>query len=401
MGARSSGRRRVAAIGLTAGCALAAAAPAGSQPVRGDPEVRVATTGNSSELVKTLPITRRPGTAKRVVMSMGPHSLGDLLLGDRVRITAEFQVTGNCGHPDPRCVGPIYHFSPKLRGRLILADDDRDTGGPDTLALAPSKRQGCSQRRPDYEHHCVLVFTRAGFAVDDPAQLPCAPDSCFVNFVADAHHPRARRGDLLMVGGLRPDGTIPQDRGRINAVRYRGVTPRDYTTSSTAVPHRRRLPPDLSKRVVYSAPLDRLERGEQLAISATMRTDISRLRYAVRTSARLILADSPNATRQSPLVKRVAVGQGEIAENNGSNCTQDEGTCTTRKVGVLEIRRDAPQRLYVNLITVLGPKVRRAHGDDRVIVRRGGIRVVRFGPELNANVSPSPEGRGSRRSGTG
>jgi hypothetical protein len=382
MGAGSSGRRRTAVVGMAACCALAAASPAGSQPGRGDPEVRVATTGNGSELVQTLPITRRSGASERVVMSMGPQTLPDLQRGDRVRVTAEFQVTGNCGHPDPRCIGRVYHYTPELTGRLILAGEARATGGPGTIQIARTKHEECTQRRPDYEHHCVLVFTSAGFAVT-AAGLPCPLDACFVNFVAGASNPRARRGDVVAVGGLRPDGTIPQDRGRINAIRYRGMTPSDSRTSSVDVPNRRALPPDLKRRVVYSAPLGSLERGEQLAVSATMRTDISRLRYAVRTSARLILADSQLATRQSPLVKRVAVGEGEISENNGSNCTQDEGTCTTRKVGVLEIRRDAPRPLYVNLVTVLGPKVRRAHYDDRVIIRHGGIRVTRFAAEFN------------------
>jgi hypothetical protein len=381
MGAGSSGRLGVA-VGLVAGCALAVPGAAGSQPVRGDAEVRVATTGNGSELVRTLPITRRPGGAERVVMSMGPHTLPDLQPGDRVRVTAEFQVTGNCGHPDPRCHGRIYHYAPDVAGRLILAGDARATVGPGTLQIARPKHEECTQRRPDYEHHCVLVFTsRAGFEVGEG--LPCPLDGCFVNFVAGASDPHARRDDVLAVGGLRPDGTIPQDRGRINAVRYRDAGPEVGKLIRATQPHRRRLPPDLTKRVVYSAQLDRLERGEQLAVSATMRTDISRLRYAVRTSARVILADAPNATRQSPLVKRVAVGQGEISENNGSNCTQDEGTCTTRKVGVAAIRRDSPRPLYVNLVTVLGPKVRRAHGDDRVIIRRGGIRVTRFPAEVN------------------
>ena len=380
MGAGSSGRLGVAAVGLMAGCALAVPGAAVSQPV---PEVRVATTGNSSELVKTVPITRRPGAERRVVMSMGPRTLPDLQPGDRVRITAEFQVTGNCGHPDPRCHGRIYHYAPDVSGRLILAGDPRATGGPGTVQIARAKSEECTQRRPDYEHHCVIVFTsRAGFTVTTTG-LPCALDACFVNFVADASDPRARRGDVLAVGGLRPDGTIPQDRGRINAIRYRNAGPAVGRVIRSGQPHRRRLPPDLAKRVVYSARLDRLQRGEQLAVAATMRTDISHLRYAVRTSARVILADSPRATRQSPLVKRVAVGQGEISENNGSNCTQDEGTCTARKVGVAEIRRDSPRPLYVNLVTVLGPKVRKAHGDDRVIIRRGGIRVLRFPADVN------------------
>jgi hypothetical protein len=382
MGAGSSGRLGVVAVGLMAACALATSSAAVAQPVPGAPEVRVATTGNGSELVRTLPITRRPGIAERVVMSMGPHTLPDLQPGDRVRITAEFQVTGNCGHPDPRCHGRIYHYAPDLTGRLILAGDAHATAGPGTVQVARTKHEECTQRRPDYEHHCVIVFTsRAGFEVSEG--LPCPLDGCYVNFVAGASDPHARRDDVLAVGGLRPDGTIPQDRGRINAVRYRNAGPEAGRVIRAGQPRRRRLPPDLAKRVVYSAPLDRLVRDEQLAVSATMRTDISHLRYAVRTSARLILAESPNATRQSPLVKRVAVGQGEISENNGSNCTQDEGTCISRKVGVAEIRRDSPRPLYVNLVTVLGPKVHKAHGDDRVIIRRGGIRVTRFPAELN------------------
>ena len=36
-----------------------------------DPQVRVVTTGNRSERVKALPITRRPGAERRVVMSLG------------------------------------------------------------------------------------------------------------------------------------------------------------------------------------------------------------------------------------------------------------------------------------------------------------------------------------------
>jgi hypothetical protein len=380
---RGKQRARHAVIGLVAAAMLTAAPAARTQPPGDGPAVEVATTGNASERVKTLPITRKPGQEKRAVMSMGPHTLPDLAPGDRVRITAEFQVTGDCGHRDPRCIGRIYHYAPEITGRLILARDADATGGAGTRPIAGAKREECSQRRPDYEHHCVLVFTTsASFEVSQGA-LPCPLDACFVNFVADAHNDGARKDDVVAVGGLRPDGTIPQDRGRINAIRYRGATAGVGTVSTAETPRRPRLAPNLRKRVVYSAPLDRLRSGEQLAVSATMRTDITHLRFAVRTSARLILAGSPRATRQSEVVKRVAVDQGEISENNGSNCTQDEGICTTRKVGVLELRRDAPRRLYVNLITVLGPKVRKARPDDRVIIRRGGIAVTRFPPWVN------------------
>jgi hypothetical protein len=387
MGRRGRGKetRRIVAIALASIAVPAVAAEARPQPADG-PLVRVATTGNGSERIKTLPVTREPGRAKRVVMSMSPRTLPDLERGDLVRVSAEFQVTGDCGHRNPRCIQRVYHYAPKISGRLILASRPDATGGPRTMPLAPVKREGCSQRRPDYEHHCVIAFTRAGFQVG--GGLPCARDACYVNFVAGASSPRARREDVVAVGGLRPDGSIPQDRGRINAIRYRGANPDGFQRVTAREPHRRRLPPNLERRVVYSAPLTALEDGEQIAVSATLRTDVSHLRYAVRTSARLILADSPRATRQSAFVKRVAVGQGEISENNGSNCTQDEGTCLARKVGVAELRRDAvrggrPARLYINLVTVLGPKVKKARPDDRVVIRRGGIGVTRFPSRVN------------------
>ena len=91
--------------------AIAAAAGAGAgEP----PQVRVATTANNSELVKTLPITRRAGAEKRVVMSMKPGPLPDLATGDRLRVTAELQVTNNCNFRSPRCVGPVYHYAPMI-----------------------------------------------------------------------------------------------------------------------------------------------------------------------------------------------------------------------------------------------------------------------------------------------
>jgi hypothetical protein len=40
--------------------------------------------------------------------------------------------------------------------------------------------------------------------------------------------------------------------------------------------------------------------------------------------------------------------------------------------------------LYVNLVTVVGPKAAKAKPKDRVVVRRrGGIEVTRFPPRVN------------------
>ncbi len=183
-----------------------------------------------------------------------------------------------------------------VHDREVRRDADLPRRGPGTMPIAPPEGDTCTQKRPDYEHHCVLVFTAAGFRVGDPGRLPCPLEACYINLVASADNPRARRGDLVTVGGLRPDGSIPQDRGRINVIRYRGATAGDFAVSSIVQPRKRRLPPDLRRRVAFSKRLVGLRDGEQLAVDAALRTDVSHLRYAVRTSARLILADSPRAT---------------------------------------------------------------------------------------------------------
>ncbi len=353
------------------------------------PVVDIATTGNDSELVKTLSITRRAGAEPRVVMSLAPRALPDLAVGDRLEITAEMQVTTNCGYRSPRCVGPIYHYDPRVAARLVLAGDAGATSGPGTLQLGRAEREVCTQGKPHREHHCVLVFRGTTIDLNNPGRLPCALDACYLNLVADAHQARAGRGDLIMVGGQRPDGKIPQDRGRINVVRYRGTRATEFTTLTATAPLRDRLRPDFRRRVVFSRRLDGLRDGEQLAVAAAISLDISHLRYALRDSTRLILAESPRDTRQSAFVKHHALLRGEISENNGSNCTQDERACTSRKVGVLEMRRDVVRGddsvpLYVNLVTVVGPKAAEAKPKDRVIVkRRGGIAVTRFPPNVN------------------
>ena len=95
----------------------------------------------------------------------------------------------------------------------------------------------------------MLTFTRGGFAIGNAAGLPCELDDCHINLVADASHPEARANEVITVGGLRPDGSIPQDRGRINVVRYRDAAPADFQTTSTEARQKRRIPPDLKRRV--------------------------------------------------------------------------------------------------------------------------------------------------------
>ncbi len=374
---------------LFALCALAGSAASKSPSALADGSVRVATTGNHSELVKTLPVSRREGGEERVVMSMKPAKLPGLETGDRLRFTAEMQVTVNCGFPSPRCVGPVYHYDPLIRARLILAPDPETVDGPQALPLTDYRRDACTQRHPHREHHCVLTLSQGGLVIDDPARLPCPLDACYVNLVADASNRKAHPGEVVLVGGNKPDGSIPQDRGRINAIRYRGVTAPDFEVSSSQDVRINEVPPDFQRYVAFSLRLDDLAEGEQLDVDAFIKTGIKQVPYAVRSSTRLILSDSPNGTKQGKFVKGIAQSNGEISENNGSNCTQDKPACVYDKVGVLEITRDAvngrgnPVPLYVNMVVVYGPKVLTAKAGDRIDILDGEIAVRRFPPEVN------------------
>src|SRR5215211_6543127 len=76
------------------------------------PTVLVRTTGNRSENRETIPITRRTGEKKFVVMSMGTNKLPSLIAHDRLKVSSELQVTDDCNDPEPRCAGKPYQWNP-------------------------------------------------------------------------------------------------------------------------------------------------------------------------------------------------------------------------------------------------------------------------------------------------
>lgn len=352
------------------------------EPEPPGPAVLVAATSSHAELVTTIPVAGSPGGAPRVVMSMGPGQLPDLQEGDRLRATAEVQITADCTFARPRCAGPPYRYSPNLRARLILADGQQVTGGANAVAIGDPDTNSCRQNTGDREHHCMLV-PRGGIDIGGGDALPCNPDSCHVNLVVEAWSGAAGPGDVVVVGGQRPNGDILQDKGRINAVRVRGGADQQATTLSTSARVHKALPLNLSKQVVYSQKLEGLRDREQLEVEATFITQISQLPYATRVGARVILAKGRQAVSQGHQVKEIAEFNGEIAENNGFNCTQAESPCLTRKVGVLKMKKDAGGPLYVNLVAITGPKNRPAGPGDHVKVgAAGGMSVTRFGPEL-------------------
>jgi hypothetical protein len=376
------GPRRFAPA-LAAALGLAAVLSAGAL-ARGGDSVLVATTGSNSEMVKTVPITKNPGGQPRVVMSMRPSDVPSLLTGDRLDLTAEMQVTADCRTRQPRCAGRPYRFNPAVTAELLVADSANvaEAGGGRAISLE-RRNSTCLARLPNREHHCMTVFTGTGLDVDT-AELPCPPASCHLNLTLRAHSGKAKGGEKLIVGTNLPDGSIRQDKGRINAVR---LSPGSQPAIDPLVSEDRittRLIPRMKQRVIYSQKLNGLEQGEQLAVKAKMRTGIGHLPYNTLVSSVLVLTEGRRDTNPSALAERVGSSNGEISERNGFNCTQRRTPCTTRKVGVLSIRDDAirngdPRPLFVNLVTYANAKRADSRAQDRVKVLGGGrLEVTRY-----------------------
>ena len=384
--------RAAPALAVVVAATLVAAHPAAAGTYGQPDRVLVATTGDHSELTPTIDIQPAAGIGRRVVMSLPASAVGPLALGDRLLTTSELEVTTDCLAQEARCVGRPYGYDPTVATQLVLAPSSSATGGTGVTPLSGLKKRTCVQRLPGREHHCTFAFLWPRLTLSSPAPS-CFPASCYVNLVADAYNPAARPGDVLIVGEDEPDGSIIQDKGRVNAVRIRpdapGAEPQGKVLSALrTTPVTNRLDigssTDLNKTVVFSQEITGLRQGDQLAARASMRTNISSLRYNVLVQSKLIVTSRPDATKVTRLAKKVTDLDGELTEANGFNCTQASTPCTTLKAGVSSLRADARDRsgnpvpLYVNLVTGTMAKRASATPGDAANVLDGRVRVTRY-----------------------
>jgi hypothetical protein len=358
--------------------------------------VRTASTGNRSERVKTIPISRHRGGKRRVVMSLGPEAVGALRGGDRMYSTAEVEVSV-CLKPNelhgghPSCIGRTYGYDPKVRAELVLGRGPEATQG----AVLASRRIECSQHQPNRNHHCVLVMDDGVFSVPD-GKAPCDPADCHVNLVLDAYDDSAKAGHKLVVGAASDGKKVVGDKGRINLARFRPGAGDEIQPQVTQDKVRGSLPiagegNDVSEHAVYSVAVPDLRAGEQLVVDGQLTTRIGMHSYNVFQRTGLVLSEGPLSASREGWPERVGdVVNGQISEANGFNCTQGnsahEDPCKARKVGVLEITRDAPKTLYVNLVAGMAAQAdfKNDHRNgDRAKVASGFLRVYRFPRERN------------------
>jgi hypothetical protein len=377
--------------------------PGGSHNTPATDTVRFGTTGNHSELVQSIPITRSPKENQTVAMSIPPEKLPDLLAGDELRVNAEIQPSTTCVERGSRCVGRRYRINPFMRARLVLADAADPAAS--AIELAPGESVRCTQRRPNRNHHCPLVFRSASLEISNLGALPCPPDACYVNLLLSADHPKAKPGNRIVLGGDRPSGKVAQDKGRISAITVRnGATP-PTTAVDQVIRPRRGLPlhprkEGSRKRVIHSIQVPQLGAGDILQATATYRAAQPKGRkgsggkrrrgrhaYNAFIASDLILADGPSSTTPTKAVRTTGL-RGELAEGNGFNCTQRSSgfrrPCFVEKAGAVKINNQQQGEVvvYLNLVARSKPLLKNARRKDKVKLRlEGGLRAVRFAPE--------------------
>lgn len=391
MASRPPRSLRLLGLSVFLACAIPGVAAAGllEEPEKAD----LITTGNDSELVESVPIATAPGLQERVVMSLGPEELPRLEAGDRLRVGAEVQVSTTCIDRGPRCVGRRYDFNPRVYARVVLAAEPTVTAP--SIGLSDTRSVRCNQRRPNRNHHCTLALQNTETVLADLASLPCAPTACYANVILGAYHGRARPGNRVVLAADRPDGSVVQDKGRLNVVHAREGAPAPTEASSNFL-----INPDLpltegkkvKRRVVFSVEVPPAKKGEVLAIDGGYLANIQRLPFNAFISSRLIVAETPVATESTGIAKSSTTLRGDASEANGFNCTKGPSgyrtPCGIVKTGAIRITRDVvdeagnPAPLYVNLVSsakaLLTDRVKEKQRVQLTSV--GGLRVTRFTP---------------------
>lgn len=388
MGLRSALFAAALAAALAAPATPAAGAGAPPDP---PPSADLTTTGKDSELVETLAITKRAGDAEEVVMSLGPEDLPRFRDGDSLRLSAEMQVSTTCVFEGPRCIGRRYELSPRVAMRAVVAAGPKleDVSQP----LTGTTEVRCKQRRPDRNHHCTLVIPSLDVPIPDREALSCPDGECYVNLVAGAHNKRAKRGNVVVVGADRPDGSVVQDKGRLNVVHARQGTPLAQASSSDALVNPA-LPLNegkhVKRRVVHSIEIPAPREGDVLSFDASFLATVIGPHNAY-ISSRVIVAETPTATQSEGLAKQISSFRGSATESNGFNCTLGpsgyRNPCTVVKAGATRITetptdaQGAPVPLYLNLVSAAKPllvtkQVRAWHGVE--LSPGAGFELLRY-----------------------
>lgn len=317
-----------------------------------DPEVRTFSSGDKSELVDTIPITRERGARPKVVMRIDAGKLGPVEAGDRFLAGGEVEVTTCLDGPTGNdiCVGKSYPYDPHVAAKVVLARSPGSTRGE---VLGDARELECSQHHPNRNHHCVLALPMRPWI----AQQDCT--GCHVNLVMTAWKSgQARDGHQLVIGAHGSSGPIEQDKGRLSLVRFRnGALPSD-TEPRLGNARSRSVPISgesggTKYTFVRSLKLSDLKAGDEIHVDAMTKTSISSVPYNVLLSSKVYLARGRKALDHVG-TSNYAAPDGQLSELNGFNCTHGRSAhrspCTAPKLGVARITENVGSLHVIVLI---------------------------------------------------
>jgi hypothetical protein len=350
-----------------------------------------ATSGHSSEKLKTVEIKKSAKKSRRVAFTISPHKLPDPVDGGLIEANGEVTLTTTCVDSSERCIGRPYGYSPKVGMRLVLTGKKNGVGGRRSVPISRHVGRTCSQHRPDRNHHCPLVIESSKLRVRDVDRLPCRPERCRINLVVDASDRKARDGNVVVVGADRPGGEIDQSKGRLNTVVFgRGADRGERRRSGDPVNKRIPMGAEGSggERVIFSVKVKHLDRGDTLIARARELADIGHLPYSAFVSSQLIVTSSRTAAVPRGLARKAVSYRGSMSAVNGFNCTQGSSgyqtPCLTRKAGLARVQHDIENKkgrdkpVFVNLVSRSFPKLASAGSGDSAIVRGGFVEVRRL-----------------------
>jgi hypothetical protein len=342
--------KRLVALTAVATCGLGLAhAVAGPAPT--EPEVRTFSSGDKSELVKTIPVTRKRGAKSKVVMRVDAGKLGPVEAGDRFLSSAEVEVTTCLDAPSgpDTCVGKPYPYDPHVGAKVVLS---RNPGSARGEVIGDARELECSQHHPHRNHHCVLSLPWQKWVADEQC------NGCHVNLVMTAwKSEQARDGHQVVIGAHGSSGPIEQDRGRLSLVRFRdGVRPDDVQPKKG---NKRAVRVPIANEgggtkftFVRSVQLHDLDAGDEIYVDSNSRTAIGGVPYNVLIQSKMFLARGRNKLDHAG-TSAYSSPDGQMAELNGFNCTQGGSAhrtpCVAPKRGVARITQDI-NSLYVILL---------------------------------------------------
>jgi hypothetical protein len=352
------------------------------EDISGRAVVRVGSTGGRAERFEKLPIATTPGRVRKVGLWLGPDEgqprLPEIRRGDRLLVSAEFQLTTDCKAAQSDCVQAPYTYKPYVTSQLLLTADPALTRpGERAVAITEPRREQLSHER----HHHVIVYDHKPYVV---RELPWE-GKLYLSLVLSAHHPSARPNQILIVGQNDPGGVIVRDMATLSAVRLRGLTQSDAKQHERRRLENRSIPVVKGeRRVVYTQPLEGLKKGEQLSIRSRVESSAQGLRGPARASVRVFLADSEADTGPGEHAKQVSASRADISRKNGTNRLPRESRGTSVKAGVLRITKDPEKTLFVNTLLETGDPLKVARPGDALKLLDGGFqRVARYKAELD------------------